>query len=64
VEHGDTGALPEVVQAIRATGGLEYSRQRAFEYAAAAGQSLAGLADNAYTAALRGLAHYAVNRDH
>jgi octaprenyl-diphosphate synthase len=64
VEHGDTDALPDVLQAIRATGGLDYSRQRAFEYASAAEHSLAGLADNDYTAALRGLAHYAVNRDH
>jgi octaprenyl-diphosphate synthase len=64
VEHGDTGALPDVLQAIRATGGLEYSRQRAFEYADAAGRALEGIADNSYTAALRGLARYAVNRDH
>ncbi|MFC5577463.1 polyprenyl synthetase family protein [Lysobacter niabensis] len=64
VEHGDTDALPDVLQAIRATGGLDYSRQRAFEYAEAAERSLAGLADNDYTAALRGLANYAVNRDH
>ncbi|HEU0305945.1 MAG TPA: polyprenyl synthetase family protein [Lysobacter sp.] len=64
VEHGDTDALPEVLQAIRATGGLDYSRERAFEYAQAAERSLAGLAGNDYTAALRGLARYAVNRDH
>ncbi|HEV8695441.1 MAG TPA: polyprenyl synthetase family protein, partial [Lysobacter sp.] len=64
VEHGDTDALPEVLQAIRATGGLDYSRQRAFEYAEAAERALEGLADNEYTAALRGLARYAVNRDH
>jgi octaprenyl-diphosphate synthase len=64
VEHGDTDALPDVLQAIRATGGLDYSRQRASEYAEAAERSLSGLADNDYTAALRGLARYAVNRDH
>jgi len=64
VEHGDTDALPDVLQAIRATGGLDYSRQRAFEYAETAERALAGLADNDYTAALRGLASYAVNRDH
>jgi octaprenyl-diphosphate synthase len=64
VEHGDTDALPEVLQAIRATGGLDYSRQRAFEYAEAAERALDGLADNDYTAALRGLARYAVSRDH
>jgi len=64
VEHGDTDALPDVLQAIRATGGLDYSRQRAIEYAETAERALAGLADNDYTAALRGLASYAVNRDH
>ncbi len=41
VEHGDTDALPDVLQAIRATGGLDYSRQRASEYAEAAERSLA-----------------------
>jgi octaprenyl-diphosphate synthase len=64
IEHGDTDALPDVLQAIRATGGLDYSRQRASEYASAAEHSLDGIADNEYTAALRGLARYAVNRDH
>ena len=64
VEHGDMDALPDVLQAIRATGGLDYSRQRASEYASAAERSLDGIADNEYTAALRGLARYAVNRDH
>jgi octaprenyl-diphosphate synthase len=64
VQHGDTGALPEVLQAIHATGGLDYSRHRAFEYAAAAERALAGFADNDYSAALRGLARYAVNRDY
>jgi octaprenyl-diphosphate synthase len=64
VEHGDTDALPDVLQAIRATGGLDYSRQRASEYASAAERSLDDIADNEYTAALRGLARYAINRDH
>ncbi|GAB3103687.1 polyprenyl synthetase family protein [Lysobacter terrae] len=64
VEHGDTAALPDVLQAIHATGGLEYSRRRAFEYADAAERALDGLADNAYTAALRGLARYSVSREY
>ncbi|KQY51104.1 polyprenyl synthetase family protein [Lysobacter sp. Root494] len=64
LEHGDMDALPDVLQAIRATGGLDYSRQRASEYASAAERSLDGIVDNEYTAALRGLARYAVNRDH
>jgi octaprenyl-diphosphate synthase len=64
VEHGDTDALPDVLQAIRTTGGLDYSRQRASEYASAAERALDGIAGNEYTAALRGLARYAINRDH
>jgi octaprenyl-diphosphate synthase len=50
--------------AIHATGGLEYSRKRAHDYASAAEAALDGLEENDYTAALRGLAHYAVSRDH
>jgi octaprenyl-diphosphate synthase len=63
VSAGDVDALPDVIAAIRATGGLEYSRARAEEHAAKAEAHLAGLADNAYTDALRGLARYAVSRD-
>ncbi|WP_046655856.1 polyprenyl synthetase family protein [Lysobacter capsici] len=64
VEHGDTDAMPEVLAAIRATGGLDYSRKRAEDYADAADAALEGLEDNDYAAALRGLARYAVSRDH
>jgi octaprenyl-diphosphate synthase len=64
IEHGDTGALPQVLAAIHATGGLEYSRERARGYADLAERALDGLDDNDYLAALRGLARYAVNRDH
>ena len=64
VEEGDVDALPEVIGAIRATGGLDYSRRRAEDYARAAERELEGLADNAHVAALRGLARYAVDRDH
>ena len=64
IEHGDTDALPDVVAAIQSSGGLDYSRSRADEYARAARAALAGLDDNAYVAALRGLADYAVRRDH
>ena len=64
IEHGDTDALPDVVAAIQSSGGLDYSRSRADEYAQAARAALAGLEDNAYVAALRGLADYAVRRDH
>lgn len=64
VREGDASAMPEVLAAIRATGGLEYSRQRAFEYADAAMHALDGLADNEAVAALHGLARYAVERGH
>ena len=64
IEHGDTGAMPEVLAAIHATGGLDYSRTRAREYADAAERALDGMEDNDYVAALRGLARYAVSRDH
>ncbi|HZH43299.1 MAG TPA: polyprenyl synthetase family protein [Lysobacter sp.] len=64
VEQGDIDALPEVVAAIRATDGLDYSRARARHYAELAEQALAGLRDNDHVAALRGLARYAVSRDH
>jgi len=64
VEHGDTDAMPDVLAAIHATGGLDYSRTRAQEYARAAERALDGLEENDYTLALRGLARYAVSRDH
>ncbi len=64
VENGDGNAMPEVLAAIRATGGLEYSQQRAAEYAEAAERALDGLPENDAIAALRGLARYAVERKH
>ncbi|WP_396615594.1 polyprenyl synthetase family protein [Lysobacter soli] len=64
VVHGDTDAMPDVLAAIHATGGLDYSRRRAQEYAQAAERALDGLDENDYTLALRGLARYAVSRDH
>ncbi len=64
VREGDATAMPEVLAAIHATGGLEYSRQRAFEYAHAATNALDGLPENEATAALHGLARYAVERGH
>ncbi len=64
VEQGEASAMPEVLAAIRATGGLDYSRQRAFDYAQAAERALDGLPENEAVAALRGLARYAVSRTH
>ena len=64
IEHGDGSAMPEVLAAIHATGGLEYSRRRAMDYAASATAALAGLPDSPALAALHGLARYAVERGH
>ncbi|GAB3728374.1 polyprenyl synthetase family protein [Luteimonas pelagia] len=63
VEAGDRDALPEVAAAIGTAGSLDYSRERALAYAAAAEDALAPLAENDAVAALRGLARYAVERD-
>ena len=63
VEAGEVEAMPEVLAAIEATGGLAYSRSRADDYADAAERALDGLDDNEAIAALRGLARYAVRRD-
>ncbi|MFD0726731.1 polyprenyl synthetase family protein [Lysobacter brunescens] len=63
VQEGDVDAMPEVLAAIAATGGIDYSRKRAEDYATAAEDALDGLGDNDALAALRGLARYAVQRD-
>lgn len=64
IEQGDTTAMPEVLRAIETTGGIGYSRQRALAYARAAEAALEGLPESDWLAALRGLARYAVERDH
>ncbi len=64
IEHGDTDAMPQVLAAIESFGSLDYSRARARQHASDAEAALSGLADNNYVAALRGLASYAVSRDH
>ena len=64
VQEGDAGAMPDVLVAIRATGGLDYSRERARHYATQAEQALDGLPESDALAALRGLARYAVERGH
>ena len=64
VEAGEVEAMPEVLAAIETTGGIAYSRQRAVDYANAAERALEGLDENDAVAALRGLARYAVSRNH
>lgn len=63
IEQGDVDAMPQIVQAIRQCGSLDYAERRAREHAASAQAALAGLGDNAHVAALRALARYAVDRD-
>ena len=64
VEAGDAAAMPEVLVAIGATGGIGYSEGRARHYAALAEQALEGLPAGEWLDALRGLARYAVARAH
>lgn len=60
----DTAAMPEVIAAIRATGGLDYSHARAVEFADKAMAALDGLPEGEHHDALRGLARYAIERSH
>ena len=64
VEQGDGSAMPDVLAAIHASGGLEYSRAMALRHARAAVQALEGIEETEALAALRGLARYAVQRQH
>src|SRR5690606_39340224 len=64
VEHGDSGAMPEVLAAIGASGGIGYSQRRALHFAGLAQRSLAGLPEGEWLGALRGLARYAGSRNH
>ncbi len=63
VEQGDVDAMPEVLAAIEASKGLEYARRKAQAHANRALEAIVGLPDSPASAALRGLAHYAVDRD-
>jgi octaprenyl-diphosphate synthase len=59
----DTSAMPEVLSAIHDSGGLDYSHRMADGYAREAEDALASLPRNEWTDALRGLAHYAIDRE-
>jgi octaprenyl-diphosphate synthase len=63
VQHGDSDALPLVIEAIHSSGGIEHSLVMARVYALRAERCLDRLEDNDWVAALRGLARYAVERD-
>lgn len=64
IETGGREAFPEVLSAIRNSGALTYTRQRAQEAAHAAQTAILDLPQNAYTTALHTLADFAVNRAH
>ena len=64
VRQGDATAMPEVLAAIEKTHSLDYCRQRATAYATAAEHALNPLEESPALAALRGLARYAVQRNH
>ncbi|PKM15158.1 MAG: octaprenyl-diphosphate synthase [Gammaproteobacteria bacterium HGW-Gammaproteobacteria-2] len=64
IEQGDVDALPELLLAIEQSGSIAYSLGRASDYARSAEQALSGLPETQALAALRGLARYAVNREH
>ncbi len=64
VEAGDASAFPEVLEAIRACGGIGYSMQRARAHAANAHRALDALPAGEGRDALRALADYAVDRGH
>ncbi|MGQ0800935.1 MAG: polyprenyl synthetase family protein [Pseudomarimonas sp.] len=63
IEQGDASAFPEALAAIRACGGIEYSRQLASSYAERAMAAIVNLSDSTALDALRGLANYSVARD-
>ncbi len=63
VRNGDASARAEVLIAIESSGGIEYSRMRAMQYAEAARAAIAILPDNRCSDALRALCDYAVARD-
>ncbi len=63
IEQGDASAFPEVLAAIRACGGIDYSRQLAGMYAKRAMAAITDLPATKALDALRGLAQYSVARD-
>jgi octaprenyl-diphosphate synthase len=64
VQNGEVDALPEMIAAIHACNSLAYSTAIATNYAREAEAALQGLEENEALAALRGLAQYAISRNH
>jgi octaprenyl-diphosphate synthase len=62
IEQGDVEKFAEVLQIIRATGALDFTRQQAMREADAACAAIAGLADSKYRQCLLELARFAATR--
>jgi len=62
IEQGDVGKFVEVLQIIRATGALEFTRQQAMHEADAACAALSVLPDSSYKQSLIALANFAATR--
>jgi octaprenyl-diphosphate synthase len=62
IEQGDVGKFVEVLQIIRATGALDFTRQQALREAESACAAIASLTDTKYKRCLLELAHFAATR--
>ena len=62
IEQGDVEKFADVLQIIRATGALDFTRQQAMREADAACAAIAGLADSKYKRCLLELAGFSVTR--
>jgi octaprenyl-diphosphate synthase len=62
IEQGDVGRFVEVLQIIRATGALDFTRQQAMREAESACAAIAVLRDSKYKLCLLKLAHFAATR--
>ncbi len=64
IEQGDLGHFAEVLEVIKQTGALEYTRQQAQQESDAACAALAVLPDTDYKQSLLQLAHFAATRQY
>ena len=64
IERGTLDYLPEILEAVAATGAIEYTRSMAATEVDHAIDALQILPDSVYKEALAALAHYAIQRDH
>jgi octaprenyl-diphosphate synthase len=64
IEHGGLDSLDRIIAAIRDSGALERTRERALMHAQGARDALDALPASPYREALLALANYSVSRDH